>query len=199
MPLHSPEAVINDLANIKKDVRTIGKGNNCLPDDFAKIHYKGYIATTGRIIADTYTRNDGKPAPKVFTIGHFDEIKCFDLILPQMKQGEAATIRCPSKLVYGSHEKYGQFGSEVIPAYSDIVFTMKVLACKPSAKQGRELTVAPPSVPISEKKQMLQDSKDLAETLKAKILKMTKSLSNSEVMASTETEKDAAEDAQASN
>jgi len=46
---------------------------------------------------------------------------------------------------------------------------------------------------------MLQDSKDLAETLKAKILKMTKSLSNSEVMASTETEKDAAEDAQASN
>lgn len=101
--------------------------------------------------------------------------------------------------MYGSHEKYGQFGSEVIPAYSDIVFTMKVLACKPSTKQGRELTVAPPSAPISEKKQMLQDSKDLAETLKAKILKMTKSLSNSEVMASTESEKDAAEDAQASN
>lgn len=199
MPLHSPEAVVNDLANIKKDIRTIGKGNNCLPDDFAKIHFKGYIATTGRIIADTYTRNDGKPAPKVFTIGHFDEIKCFDLILPQMKQGEASTITCPSKLVYGSHEKYGQFGSEVIPAYSDIVFTMKVLACKPSSKPGRDLEAGPPSAPISDKKQQLQDYKDLAETLKAKILKMTKALANSEVMASTETAKEASEETQASN
>jgi hypothetical protein len=76
---------------------------------------------------------------------------------------------------------------------------MKVIACKPSAKQGREVTAAPPSIPISEKKQMLQDSKYLAETLKAKILKMTKALAQSELMASTETEKEASEESQASN
>jgi len=45
----------------------------------------------------------------------------------------------------------------------------------------------------------LQDYKDLAETLKAKILKMTKALANSEVMASTETAKEASEETQASN
>jgi FKBP-type peptidyl-prolyl cis-trans isomerase 2 len=106
MPLHSPEAVVNELATIRKDISTPGKGNNCLPDDFAKIHYKAYIADTGRIVEDTYTRNKGKPAPKVFIIGHFDEIKCFDLILPQMKQGESSTIRCPAKLVHGTMEKY---------------------------------------------------------------------------------------------
>jgi len=37
---------------------------------------------------------------------------------------------------------------------------------------------------------MLRDTKDLAEKLKGKILKMTKSLSNSEVMSQTETEKE---------
>jgi len=82
MPLHSPEAVVAELANINKDIKVKGKGNNCLPDDFAKISYKAYIAATGKIIEDTYTRNDGKSSPKSFIIGHFDEIKCFDLILP---------------------------------------------------------------------------------------------------------------------
>jgi FKBP-type peptidyl-prolyl cis-trans isomerase 2 len=91
---------------INKDIRTKGKGNNCLPDDFAKFHYKAYIASTGRLIEDTYTRNKGKPAPEIMIIGHFNKIKCFDLILPQMKQGEASTIRCPAKLVYGNMEKY---------------------------------------------------------------------------------------------
>jgi hypothetical protein len=47
MPLHSPEAVVAELATIRKDIKTNGKGNNCLPDDYAKIHYKAYIASTG--------------------------------------------------------------------------------------------------------------------------------------------------------
>jgi len=82
MPLHSPEAVVTELATMRKEIKVEGKGNNCLPDDYAKINYKAYIAETGKIIEDTYTRNNGKPSPKVFIIGHFDAIKCFDLILP---------------------------------------------------------------------------------------------------------------------
>lgn len=39
MPNHTPEAVIAELANIRKSEKVEGKGNNCLPDDFAKIHY----------------------------------------------------------------------------------------------------------------------------------------------------------------
>lgn len=37
---------------------------------------------------------------------------------------------------------------------------------------------------------MLRETKDLAETLKAKILKMTKALSNAEVMAATTSDKE---------
>lgn len=82
MPNHTPEAVISELATMRKKEIKEGQGNNCLPDDFAKIHYRGYIAKSGKIIEDTYTRNMGKPKPKLFIVGHFDKVKCFDLILP---------------------------------------------------------------------------------------------------------------------
>lgn len=39
MPEHTPIAVINELADIRKTTKLEGKGNNCLPDDFAKINY----------------------------------------------------------------------------------------------------------------------------------------------------------------
>jgi hypothetical protein len=85
MPNHTPEAVIVELATMRKKILKKGKGNNCLPDDFAKIHYRGYIAKTGKIVEDTYTKLKGGPNAKLFIVGHFDKIKCFDLILPQMK------------------------------------------------------------------------------------------------------------------
>jgi hypothetical protein len=39
MPSHTPEAVVSELATIRKEIHTAGKGNNCLPDDYAKINY----------------------------------------------------------------------------------------------------------------------------------------------------------------
>jgi FKBP-type peptidyl-prolyl cis-trans isomerase len=117
MPNHTPEAVIAELATIKKDTKVEGQGNNCLPDDFAKIHYKASLASNGLKVADTRAAGlNGEAAPKVFVIGHFDNIKCFDLILPQMKQGEEADVFCPYSLAFGNTEKYSQFGSDVIPA-----------------------------------------------------------------------------------
>ena len=137
MPNHTPEAVIVELATMRKKILKKGKGNNCLPDDFAKIHYRGYIAKTGKIVEDTYTKLKGGPNAKLFIVGHFDKIKCFDLILPQMKQGEKSEVYCPANLVYGDRETYSQFGSDIIPVDSDIMYTIQVLACKPSLKPGR--------------------------------------------------------------
>jgi hypothetical protein len=82
MPYYTPEAVINELSNMRKATKVEGKGNNCLPDDYAKINYQAFIASSGKIVEDTLTRNNGKSYPKTFIIGHFDAIKCFDLILP---------------------------------------------------------------------------------------------------------------------
>jgi len=54
MPNHSPEAVISELATIKKTTTREGQGNNCLPDDFAKIHYIAKLASNNKIVADTH-------------------------------------------------------------------------------------------------------------------------------------------------
>ena len=76
-----------------------------MPDDFAKIHYSASLAANDRKVADTRSAGlNGKSAPKIFVIGHFDSIKCFDLILPQMKQGEEADVFCPYNLAYGNSE-----------------------------------------------------------------------------------------------
>ena len=175
MPNHTPEAVIAELATIKKDIKVEGQGNNCLPDDYAKIHYKASLASNGLKVADTRAAGlNGKSAPKIFVIGHFDNIKCLDLILPQMKQGEEADVFCPYNLAYGSTEKYSQFGSDVIPAKSDIIFNIQVLGCKPSALPGR--TIIYPKRTIEAKKRIIEESKAMVEKLKAKILKLTHSL-----------------------
>lgn len=83
MPNHTPEAVISELATIKKTIKHEGEGNNCLPDDYAKIHYTARLASNDKVVADTHQIiTKGHTTPKILVIGHFSEIKCFDLILP---------------------------------------------------------------------------------------------------------------------
>ena len=83
MPTHTPEAVISELATIKKTIKHEGVGNNCLPADFAKIHYVAKLASDNKVVADTNKMiTNGHSTPKLMVIGNFDQIKCFDLILP---------------------------------------------------------------------------------------------------------------------
>ena len=134
MPNHTPEAVKLDLASITKHITTAGKGNLCQPDDYATIHWTAKVKGSDEIVEDS--RKHGSGNPKVFVLGHFDEIKCFDLIVSNMKTGESAEVMCPSKLVYGDHAKFGHFTSVPIPAGSDIVFNIDVLECVESKKKG---------------------------------------------------------------
>jgi len=77
-----------------------GTGQTCLPDDYASIHWTARVKGTKSIVEDS-RKFFGVNKPKTFIIGHFDKIKCFDLIVAQMKQGESSQIMCPSKFVYG--------------------------------------------------------------------------------------------------
>lgn len=81
MPNHSPEAVKLDLALIKKHVTVKGKGNLCQPNDFATIHWTARVKGTDEIVEDS-RKKFGEKNPKLFVIGHFDKVKCFDLIVP---------------------------------------------------------------------------------------------------------------------
>jgi len=107
-----------------------------LPDDYASIHYSAKIRGTNEIIEDT-RKKFGEDKPKVFVLGHFDVVKCFDLIVPQMRSGESAQVMCPSKFVYGDAPMFGHFGSIPIPPNSDMVYNIDVLSCTPSLKRGR--------------------------------------------------------------
>lgn len=89
MPNHTPEAVIQELALIKKHTTVEGSGNICLPDDYATIHWTARIKGTKEIVEDS-RKKFGVDRPKIFVLGHFDKVKCFDLIVPQMRSGESA-------------------------------------------------------------------------------------------------------------
>lgn len=95
MPNHSSEAVKQDLALVKKEITKQGKGQTCLPDDYATIHWTARVQATNTLVEDS-RRYFGVNHPKVFLIGHYDRIRCFDLIVAQMKPGESAKIFCPS-------------------------------------------------------------------------------------------------------
>ena len=131
MPNHTSEAVKQELALIKKHVLKAGTGETCLPDDYASIHWTAKIRGTKEIMEDS-RKFFGENKPKQFIIGHFDQIKCFDLIVAQMRQGEKATVMCPSQFVYGGTPTYGHFGSAQIPPNSDMTYTIDVISCTPS-------------------------------------------------------------------
>ena len=95
LPTYTAEQVKQDLALIKKHVTKKGTGNRCLPEDMAKIHWTAQIKGQKEIVEDSRKKN-GVNNPKSFIIGNFDKVKCFDLIVPQMKQGESADVMCPS-------------------------------------------------------------------------------------------------------
>jgi hypothetical protein len=50
-----------------------------------------------------------------------------------MKAGEKITLKCPPFYAYGGEEKYSHFGSEKIPAYSELVFELELLNCETTA------------------------------------------------------------------
>lgn len=81
MPNHSPEAVKLDLALIKKHTTVQGHGNICQPDDYATIHWTARVKGSNEIVEDS-RKKYGEKNPKIFVLGHFDKVKCFDLIVP---------------------------------------------------------------------------------------------------------------------
>lgn len=44
-------------------------------------------------------------------------------------------VECPGYLAYGGAAKYGQFGHDLIPANSDLIFELDVLECEDSVEK----------------------------------------------------------------
>ena len=78
--------------------------------------------------------------PKEFSVGASQVFKCWDLVLPQLHQGDRATLDCPSYYAWGDAYTQSPLGGEPIPLKSDIDFEIEVVQC--AHVPEREATLA---------------------------------------------------------
>ena len=55
--------------------------------------------------------------------------KCWELAIPQLRQGDKAKLSCPSHYVWGGAYTPAPLGGEPIPLHSDIKFDIEVVEC----------------------------------------------------------------------
>jgi len=124
-----------DLSRIGIDIEKAGEGDKCKTGDWATVHYTASLED-GTEVSDTRAEAGGRPLH--FTLGDHQAFKCFDVAIPQLKQGAKDTLHCPSFYAWGSAHTQSPLGGEPIPANSDIDFEIEVVEC------NREPTREPP-------------------------------------------------------
>lgn len=135
-----------DLSRIGIQVTEEGTGPKCKVGDWTTVHWTGYLKD-GREITDSRSEPGG--APKVFDLGSREVFHCWDLAIPQLKQGTKARISCPSYYAYGGAYTQAPLGGEPIPLNSDIDFDIEVVECNrtpvwvPPAAQPHTTTMQP--------------------------------------------------------
>ena len=100
------------------DLKT-GEGEEVKLNDTIRFHYKGTIAQTGAKFDSSYDRGE----PLVYPLAEL--IQGWQQGIPGMKVGGKRRLIIPSELGYGEQ------GSKLIPANSDLVFEIEVLAINP--------------------------------------------------------------------
>ena len=103
-------------------------GRQCVGGDWATVHWKTYDNQHDEEFEDSKVYRKG--APLNFVIGTYRVPKCWEIALASMKAGEKITLKCPPFYAYGGEEKYSHFGSEKIPAYSELIFELDLLNCE---------------------------------------------------------------------
>jgi hypothetical protein len=117
---------VYDVSRIGIDMQKKTNKPNCAPGDWAEIHYVGSL-TDGRVVTDSRAEGNGRPVR--FSIGRSDVFKCFDLGITQLHEGDKATLRCPSDLVWGGAYVQSPLGGDPIPYHSDVNFDVEVSTC----------------------------------------------------------------------
>ena len=80
-----------------------------------------------RMVTDS--KSEGAGFPKTFSVGNSEVFKCWDLAVPQLKQGAKARITCPAHYAYGNAYTQAPLGGEPIPLDSDMYFDVEVVEC----------------------------------------------------------------------
>jgi len=123
---YTNESANYDLSRIGISVSQHGSGPQCTRGDWATVHWKGSL-TDGRVVTDSHS--EGWGYPKHFAVGNHEVFSCWDLALPQLHQGDHATLTCPSYYAWGGAYTLSPLGGEPIPLHSDVVFDIEIVEC----------------------------------------------------------------------
>ncbi|HSW81777.1 MAG TPA: FKBP-type peptidyl-prolyl cis-trans isomerase [Candidatus Saccharimonas sp.] len=97
----------------------VGTGAEVKTGDSVRVHYKGTIAQTGMKFDSSYDRGE----PVTFPLSQV--IQAWQQGIPGMKVGGKRRLVVPAALAYGAQAQPG------IPANSDLVFEVELLAITP--------------------------------------------------------------------
>jgi peptidylprolyl isomerase len=112
--------VNDDIKELKIEDQVEGTGEAIKEGDSVRVHYKGTIAQTGQKIDSSYDRGE----PVEFALG--EVIVGWQQGMPGMKVGGKRRLIIPSELAYGAA------ANGAIPANSDLVFEIELLAINPT-------------------------------------------------------------------
>ena len=115
------------MYNIGIDIIEPGKGDKCTEGDWTTVHWVGSLTGDGRVVTDSRSELGG--LPKTFALGAHEVLSCWDLAIPQLKQGAKAHVSCPSYYAYGGAFTQSPLGGEPIPTHSDMDFEIEVVEC----------------------------------------------------------------------
>lgn len=117
--------VDGDVTQLQVVDLVTGTGDEVKAGDTIRFHYKGTIAQTGVKFDSSYDR--GEPITYPLT----NLIKGWQDGIPGMKVGGKRRLVIPAELGYGAQESPG------IPANSDLVFEIELLAVNPPQDAGQ--------------------------------------------------------------
>ena len=121
----SPEV---DLDRINITVTKPGSGKTCNTGDWVTFHYKAYLKTSGRLVADTHQTGQGLPL--TIALGQGQTFRCFEVGFTKLTQGSKAVLNCPYDMAWGNAFTWPAIGGEPIPLHSDIKFKAEIEECQ---------------------------------------------------------------------
>lgn len=99
----------------------VGTGPECPPGATVTINYHGTVAATGSVIATTRGKK-----PEALQMGRL--IPGWQIGVLGMKVGSIRVLHIPYQLAWNDRELPGQDGKPLVPAKSDVVFSIEMLA-----------------------------------------------------------------------
>jgi FKBP-type peptidyl-prolyl cis-trans isomerase FkpA len=122
-PLPAGATVITTASGLRYADITVGTGTTAQAGSRVSVNYTGWVASSGKGFDTTAGLN-----PYTFTLGGGGVISGFEEGVIGMKVGGKRRLFIPANLAYGATTVHDENGKVLIPANSDLVFDVELVA-----------------------------------------------------------------------